>query len=275
MSKSPVKPAPPATPRVRRGYFESRYGQLHVHNAIPPGGGFDEGTSLLCLHATPRSAFSVMPLLAIMGMDRSAYAPDLPGYGSSDAPPALPTIADYATVVGDFCTSMRFRQIDVVGYQTGALVAAELALTLPTVVRRVVLIGVPVADEAERESFFRAPWPVAPMADGSHLQLEWNRTRTSVHQGASLATIEANLAEQLANGPNAWWGLNAALQYPAAERLRLITQPTLLVRSHSGPRGRDLLPKARAVEHAEIFGSDLFESAATQVSTVLREFLRA
>ena len=33
-----------AKPRVRRGYFESRYGQLHVHNAIPPGGGFEEGT---------------------------------------------------------------------------------------------------------------------------------------------------------------------------------------------------------------------------------------
>ncbi|MEJ0006073.1 MAG: alpha/beta fold hydrolase [Steroidobacteraceae bacterium] len=275
MPKSPAIPAPPATPRVRRGYFESRYGQLHVHNAIPPGGGFDEATSLLCLHATPRSASSVMPLLAIMGMDRSVYAPDLPGYGSSDAPPALPTIADYANAVGDFCTSMRFRQIDVVGYQTGALVAAELALALPTVVRRVVLMGVPVPDEAERESFRRAPWPLAPAADGSHLQVEWNRTRTSVHPDASLATLAASLAEQLANGPNAWWGMQAALRYPGAERLRLITQPTLLVGSHGGPAGRDLLSKARAVEQAQIFGSDLFESAATQVSTVLREFLRA
>ena len=28
--------------RLRRAYFDSRYGQLHVHQAIPPGGGFDE-----------------------------------------------------------------------------------------------------------------------------------------------------------------------------------------------------------------------------------------
>jgi pimeloyl-ACP methyl ester carboxylesterase len=164
MPKGPATPASPAVPRVRRGYFESRYGQLHVHNAIPPGGGFDEGTSLLCLHATPRSGSSMLPLLKLMGMDRSAYAPDLPGYGNSDAPTVRPGIADYATVVGDFCTTMRFRHLDILGYQTGALVAAELAMALPAVVRRVVLVGVPVPDEAERESFRRAPWPVAPTA---------------------------------------------------------------------------------------------------------------
>ena len=280
MPKGPGKPALPVAPRVRRGYFESRYGQLHVHNAIPPGGGFDEGTSLLCLHATPRSGGSLLPLLELMGMDRSVYAPDLPGFGNSDPPPGRPGIADYAGAVGDFCSSMRFRQIDVLGYQTGALVAAELALALPGVVRRLVLMGVPVPDESEREDFRRTPWPVAPVTDGSHLQVEWNRTRTSVHEGAELATIAAGFADKLANGPTAWWGLHAAMQYPAAERLRLITQPTLLVRSRdghgmdSGP-ARELLPKARVVEQPEIYGSDLFESAATQVSTVLREFLRA
>ena len=279
MPKGPGKPAPPAAPRVRRGYFESRYGQLHVHNAIPPGGGFDEGTSLLCLHATPRSGASVLPLLEIMGMDRSVYAPDLPGFGNSDGPRDLPGIADYAGAVGDFCTSMRFRQIDVLGYQTGALVAAELALALPAVVRRVVLVGVPVLDESERESFRETPWPVAPVADGSHLLVEWYRTRASVHEQASLTTLAAGFADKLANGPTAWWGLQAALQYPAAERLRLITQPTLLIRSRdargAGSSARDLLPQARLVEQAESFGSDLFESAAVPVSTVLREFLRA
>lgn len=280
MPKGPVKAAASVTPRVRRGYFESRYGQLHVHNAIPPGGGFDEATSLLCLHATPRSGSSMLPLLALMGMDRSVYAPDLPGYGNSDPPTARPAIADYANAVADFCTTMRFRQIDVLGYQGGALVAAELALALPAVVRRVVLMGVPVPDEAERDAFRRAPWPVAPVADGSHLQAEWKRTRGAMHEGAPLPTLAAGFADEMANGPHAWWGMQAAMQYPVTERLRLINQPTLLIRSRDarGPdssRARDLLPKARTVELADIYGSDLFESAAEPVSTVLREFLRA
>jgi hypothetical protein len=73
-------------PRVRRGYFESRYGQLHVHNAIPPGGGFEEGTPLLCLHHTTGSGRVFERFLALAGRDRSVYAPDTPrvwGIGSA------------------------------------------------------------------------------------------------------------------------------------------------------------------------------------------------
>jgi pimeloyl-ACP methyl ester carboxylesterase len=45
---------------------------------------------------------------------------------------------------------MRFRQIDVLGYQAGSLLAAELAIARPQQVRRVVLVGVPALSEAER-----------------------------------------------------------------------------------------------------------------------------
>ena len=55
MAKGTVTNRTAAEPRVRRGYFESRFGQLHVHNAIPPGGGFEEGTPLLCIHQTAGS----------------------------------------------------------------------------------------------------------------------------------------------------------------------------------------------------------------------------
>jgi hypothetical protein len=34
----------PGAPRLRRAYHDCRYGQLHLHNAIPAGGGFDELT---------------------------------------------------------------------------------------------------------------------------------------------------------------------------------------------------------------------------------------
>jgi len=138
---------PQTTPkdvRIRRGYFECRYGQLHVHNAIPPGGGFDEGTPVLALHHGPMSGAAFGPLLPLLGRTRSVYAPDLPGFGSSDAPPTPASVPDYAAAIGDFCDSMRFRQIDVVGYQLGSLVGAELAAGRPTGVRRLVCIGLPL-----------------------------------------------------------------------------------------------------------------------------------
>jgi pimeloyl-ACP methyl ester carboxylesterase len=131
--------------RVRRGYFECRYGQLHVHNAIPPGGGFEEGTPLLCLHAAASTGRSFLKFLPHAGRDRSVYAPDLPGCGESDSPPSRPRLEDYAAALGDFLDSMRVRHLDVVGYRAGALLAAELTRLRTRQVRRLVMVSVPVA----------------------------------------------------------------------------------------------------------------------------------
>lgn len=233
-------------PRVRRGYFECRHGQLHVHNAIPPGGGFEEGTALLCLHQGGASGRTFTRFLSAMGGDRSVYAPDLPGCGESDPPPARPTIADYAAAIGDFLDTMRFRHIDVLGHRSGALIAAELAVARPQQVRRVVMVGVPVLNEAERETLKRAARP-APAAgdDGRHLTTEWS--------------------------------VSAALSHPAADRLVAVTQPVLVLRPKDDlweptARVRDLLPKARVVDVPE-HGQSVFDTAPTVVVQALQEFL--
>ncbi len=160
MSRAKVSLVPVATgPRMRRAYFENSFGQLHVHDAIPAGGGFDEATTLLCFHPSPMSGRLFRRLLALMGRDRSVYAPDTPGCGESDGPPRLPALADYAQAMAEFLDTMRFRKVDVFGYHTGSLIATELALVRPDIVRRVVLVGVPVLSEAERAQFGSAPFP--------------------------------------------------------------------------------------------------------------------
>ena len=70
-------------PSIRRAYFECRFGQLHVHNAMPAGGGFDEATPLLCMHRNGVTGRMFAGLMRTMGRDRSVYAPDLPGSGGS------------------------------------------------------------------------------------------------------------------------------------------------------------------------------------------------
>lgn len=278
MAKGVVKSriAPQAEARIRRGYFECRYGQLHVRNAIPPGGGFDEGTPLLVLHHSPMSGAVFQRLLALMGRDRSVYAPDLPGFGQSDPPPSQPSIADYASAIADFCDTMRFRQIDVAGYQTGSLVAAELAIARPACIRRVVCAGVPVPSKAEREAFLSSPWPPQPVEDGSHLAVEWERTRKA-GRSLPLETLARNLAERLHNGPNAGWGMQAALDYPARDRLGRVAQPVLIIRPRdeywdSTLYARELMPKARLVDLPEVDG-EAFESAPERMAEILRDFL--
>src|SRR5258707_1219103 len=152
--------------RVRRGYFECRYGQLHVHNSIPPGGGFEEATPLLCLHDWPGSGRVFAPFLALAGVDRSAYAPDLPGFGESDPPAPAPGIADYAGAIGDFLDSMHLRHVDVLGHRAGALIATELAVTRPGEIGRVVMASAPLLSEAERQVAGRGSAPAAGAEGG-------------------------------------------------------------------------------------------------------------
>jgi pimeloyl-ACP methyl ester carboxylesterase len=267
-----------AKPRVRRGYFESRYGQLHVHNAIPPGGGFEEGTPLLCIHKSPLSGRMFERFLAVAGRDRSVYAPDLPGFGDSDPPGSRPAIVDYAASVGDFLETMRFRQIDILGYHTSSLVAAELAITKPKQVRRVVLVSVPLLTEAERETLRRAPPAAQPSVEGGHLAGEWQRAVESYGRGAPLELLTDAFVEKLRNGTHPAWLSHAALQYAVRERLSLITQPVLLVRPRDDLwdatlRAREVLPKARCIDVPEQ-GPALFEAAPELVAEGLREFLR-
>src|SRR5450631_2335849 len=133
-----VLPAP-AEPRVRRAYFDCRYGQIHVHYAIPAGGGFDEATALLCIAGAPGSGRFFRPLLSPLGRDRCVYAPDLPGCGESDPLPSHASSADLAIALGDFLDSMQLRHIDLLAHESGVSIALALAQQRPTQVGRMLL----------------------------------------------------------------------------------------------------------------------------------------
>lgn len=232
--------------RVRRGYFECRYGQLHVHNAMPPGGGFEESTPLLCLHDCPGSGRVFTGFLALAGRDRSVYAPDLPGFGESDPPTPGAAIADYAAAILDFLDSLRLRQVDVLGQRAGGTLATELAVTRPAQIGRVVLVSAPLLTEAERQAARRnSPAPAAA-----------------------------------ADSPRDWasWGAEAAAQYPLREHLSRLTQRLLVLRPRdelweASGRVREALPGARLVDLEEP-PDELFAAAAARTADTVREFLR-
>ena len=127
--------------RSRRAYFDTRFGQLHVRTAFPGTGGFDEHTTLLCIHAlngARPSSRVFAPLLALIAVDRSAYALDRPGCGESDGS-AQGGVSAHAQAVSDLAADLRLRKIDLLGVEDGCEVAVELALSQPELVRRVVL----------------------------------------------------------------------------------------------------------------------------------------
>ncbi len=269
--------APRSVVNLRRAYFECRYGQLHVRTAFPSTGGFDENAPLLLLHAAPRTSRTLVPLMTAMGRDRSVYAADTPGYGESDPSPTRPLIADYAQAIGDFLDNLRLRRLDVLGHHAGAAIAAELAIQRPTAVRRLVCIGVPVHTTAEREAFARHPEPRAAEAAGAHVLPEWQRAIATEGTGASIGQVSAAFADSMRAGPNGWWGAGAVHQWPAHERLPLVTQPTLVLRPKDA-LWESTLRAQRLLKHSEwqdlpAEGAGALETSAEALATRIRTFL--
>ncbi|MEP7314988.1 MAG: alpha/beta fold hydrolase [Pseudomonadota bacterium] len=135
-------------PRLRRAYFDCRYGQLHVHNAIPAGGGFDELTTLICIHGAGQTGRVFHGLLADLGYERSIYALDLPGSGVSDPAPGVDPVEASVHAVEDFLDSMRIRRFDLLAQAEGCQVLRRLAPLRAAQLRRVVLLAEPAGVRA-------------------------------------------------------------------------------------------------------------------------------
>jgi len=230
----------PVSPRLRRAYFECRYGQLHVHNAIPAGGGFDEQTTLICLHASSGTGRAFLEVSRILGASRSVYSPDTPGCGESDAPPQQLSIGGYAESIGDFLDSMRFRQVDLLGAHSGAAVAAELAISRPKVVRRVVMVGAPALDAEQRRSY-------------------------------------RDLSAPEGTPRGALWARAAVIDWDPDQRLPMVKQPLLVLRPRdnfweAGTRVGKLVPAARVVDLPDQ-DRNVLEKAPALVARHVTDFL--
>jgi pimeloyl-ACP methyl ester carboxylesterase len=134
-------PAGRSAPRLRRAYYECRFGQLHLHNAIPAGGGFDELTALVCIPGTGQTGRAFQSVLAELGFDRSVYAPDMPGTGESDSGGQMPPVEAALAALQDFLDTMRLREVDLMALGDGCLIARRLTALRPKGVRRLVLMG--------------------------------------------------------------------------------------------------------------------------------------
>ena len=145
MAKHSKLTMPAEAVRTRRAYFDCRFGQLHVRTAFPATGGFDEQVTLFCLHADQSSSRAFARFLPEIADVRSVYAPDLPGLGESDPSPTS-SVGEAAGAISDLADDLRLRQIDLLGINSGARAALDLAAARPDLVRRLVLAGVAAVD---------------------------------------------------------------------------------------------------------------------------------
>lgn len=262
---------------VRRAFVDGHFGQIHLRKAGP----VDPGTQrppLLCFHQSPNAGSNFTRFLGEMGRDRLAVAPDTPGFGESDAPAAPPEIADYADAMGDVIDALGLDgPVDLLGYHTGVLIAAELALLRPDQVRRLILIGIPVFSAEERAAFEKTPWPVPFKEDGSSLVEEWNRLLHWRGPGVELATLRRFFSEKQRAGERGWWGARAVFRHDTRAVLPRLTQPILAVRPRDDLwdtmlRAKDLIAPVEWIDLPDQ-GHGMFDVIPADLADMTRGFL--
>ncbi|TRW17349.1 alpha/beta fold hydrolase [Glacieibacterium frigidum] len=213
---------------ARRLYVDGPFGQIHLRMA---GEHSDPRPPLICFHMSPMSSRIYERFVTRMGAGRRAIAIDTPGFGMSDAPPGPPEIADYSRAMLAAIDALGIAgPVDLMGYHTGSMIAADLAAGWPDRVRRLVIVATPIFTEAEREAMRAHYGPTPPRRDGSHLVERWNSfVHHNLGRGLSLDDVADMFPERLLGRADGWWGHRAAFAFAPDMRLPEVAQPVLVL----------------------------------------------
>lgn len=268
--------------RIRRRYVDGRFGQVHVHvaEALDDTAG---RTPLMCFHPTALSGDFYRDYMLEMSADRRVMAMDTPGYGRSDPPPEPQPMEELAGAAADTLDALGYGAdgrgaVDVIGYHTGAFIAAELAILRPDLVRRLVLPGIPFRVGKERKALYEQyARPRALAEDGSNVMEVWRFWVTGRHPEVSLQRAASHFADHLQSGPYSWWAYHSVFSYPAEERLPLVRQPVLVPNTHGNLQEQSrqaakLMSDVRVVEMPDL-SHGAFDVGVDRLAAVSRQFL--
>lgn len=232
---------------------------------------------LLCFHHVPNSGQIFETAASRMANGRRVLAFDTPGYGMSDPLPDPQRIDAYAEALTDaiFSLGVGGRAVDLLGYHTGAAIAAEIALRGRLNVRRVALCAVPVFSDAERASF-GAQTPIPFDEDGDWAREEWRRSWRWRGPGQTREMVLRTYGEKMRPGARER-GAAAIAAYDMAGALKRISVPLMILRPRDDlweatARAQSLRPDAAAVELPDL-GHGMWDVAPDRLAQIIDRFL--
>ncbi|MEM6572874.1 MAG: alpha/beta fold hydrolase [Pseudomonadota bacterium] len=224
-----LSPQPPH-PQLRRQFVDGQYGQLHTRICEPED---VLAAPVVCLHMSPKSGRLFAEVMPHLAADRMVLAPDYPGHGESDLPPAEPEvrIEDFAADVWRVVDQLAKAPVHFVGHHTGSMVAVEAASQRPTDVLSITCIGAPVFTDEDLERLHRTYAPIPIDEAGTRFRIMWERVLHHRGPGMTLQMAATSMAENLRAGDHYEWGHRAAFAYGATYRHKLaeLRHPVLVM----------------------------------------------
>jgi 2-succinyl-6-hydroxy-2,4-cyclohexadiene-1-carboxylate synthase len=204
--------------------------------------------TLVLLHGFTQTRQSWRRTVAALGGRYRALAPDLPGHGlaAERRPASFPACAAYVRALADGpCT--------LAGYSMGGRIALYIALELPGVVERLVLVGAGpgIADPAEREARRHADEALAERIEAIGVEAfaaEWAAQPLFAGQDERVAA--AAHADRLRNPASglaaALRGLGTGVMPPLWDRLPELAIPVTLLAGERDAKFRAIAERMAA-----------------------------
>lgn len=233
--------------RTERQFIRTATGVRHVAVA-------GSGLPVLLLHQTPRSWDEYRDVLPLLGRHVRAIAMDTPGFGDSEKLGGEASIEAWAEAALSLLDALGIGRACIVGHHTGAVIALEIAATVPDRVLGLVLSSCSMVDPARRQSHAGRPVidAVEREGNGDHLRALW-AARQPFYPPGAVDLLERYLIDALKAGPMAVEGHRVVNRYRMEERLPLIVCPTLVIDATEDPHAH---PSAARVA-AAISGAEL------------------
>jgi pimeloyl-ACP methyl ester carboxylesterase len=252
-----------------------------------------EGPPMLLIHGLGGSWQNWLETIPHFARRFRVIAPDLPGFGASPMPAEAISIPGYGRAMCSLLDALGSSSAVVVGNSLGGFIGVELAIRVPALVERLVLVSAAgLAIEHQRRE------PVRTAARALAFASAWVGAKADVFarrprlRRLLLATSAAHperlpprlAAEQIrASGKPGWIGaFDALLSYPIRGRLGDVSCPTLIVwgdRDRMVPVGdadefERAIPDARKVIFRDTGHVAMLERPA-RFNAVVDEFLES
>jgi len=193
------------------------------------------GLPLVLFHQSSFSSFEYERIIPILSKKFRVVAPDTLGYGYSDPAPRHWTFLDFVRSQEEFMNALGINNAYVVGHHTGALIAAELAISYPQMVDRLVLSGCAIYEPSTRLDFYHKQsslppeGPLPPVEDGSHVIRMWKMQKRENPDSPVDSVHRAMIANFLHYDKKGSDAFTALLGFDIEPRLSMIRKPTLVI----------------------------------------------
>jgi len=257
---------------IRKGYVDTPHGQIHFRQLKNV-----DGVPLVLFHQTASSGMMFESMMTLLADSLHTIAPDNPGFGGSFPPPSLFSVQYLSDSLHAALTHLGVDSCYAFGHHTGSAIAVQMASDHPNFIKKMVLSGPPLLNEAQINGLKASLKPFALVEDGSHLTQVWERIRKR-DSALPLETVHREVLLTQSAREAAQGAYHAVFEQPFKEQLESLEIPILVMAGENDTLKASLEPAHQLLRNGTMRvipneGPYICDQNPQTVVDVIKEFI--